>query len=191
MNSQLNIQLSGFHRVGWVKSAHGISGELYIQLYADNPDWEDTAERLYLLPKNQTSASNPVDKFIELDEFKIKPHKDGVILRTPLIKDRNRAEELKGATVYVTEDALVAEEEDQIFLHELLGFSVLDKGGKVLGNVEDFSTNGMQDLLVVKLWNSKSALIPLVEAYLVEIDYEAKTMQMDLPPGLLDLDGPE
>jgi 16S rRNA processing protein RimM len=180
----MSPRLVGFHCVGWIKSAHGISGELYIQLYAKKADWLDEVEDLFLLPKGKSSPAD-LKKF---SENKLKPHKEGLILRSPQIKDRNLAETFKGSMVYISEDNLEAEDDDSIFLKELEGFDVIDKYDKVLGRIEDFASNGAQDLLVVRVSKEKTSLIPLVEDFIVEVDYDREFIRMELPPGLIDLD---
>ena len=180
----MNVRLSGFHCVGFIQSAHGISGELYIKLFIKQSDWKDGLKELHLLPKGMDAVSN----LVRFTEFKFKPHKDGLIFRTPQIKDRNVAETYKGSAVYVSKDVLKAKPGEPIFLNEILEFSISDKAGNVLGTIEDFSSNGAQDLLVVRTLKGKEALVPLVEAFIVDVDFAKQNIVMDLPKGLLDLD---
>lgn len=180
----MNVRLGGFHCVGYVQSAHGISGELYFKLFIKQSDWKNGLKEIFLLPKGKEKASD----FVIFLEFKFKPHKDGLIFKTSQIKDRNLAETFKGCGVYISEQALKAEPGEPIFLNEILNFSISDPTGNVLGTIEDFSTNGAQDLLVVRTLKNKEALVPLVEEFIVDVDFEKQNIFMDLPKGLLDLD---
>jgi 16S rRNA processing protein RimM len=90
--------------------------------------------------------------------------------------------------VYIDIDLLKSDEEGEIFLHEILGFQFNDVHGNPLGKVVGFGTNGMQDLLEVELSNGKKALIPFVEPFIRNIDFDKRQLDMELPEGLLDLE---
>lgn len=180
-NSYSPPVFSGFYNVGWIKSAHGIRGELFLRLHADRADWADETEILSLLPPGQSD----LETFTIVEMSK---HKDGWILRLEGLTDRNRAETYAKSAVYIDEELLESEPGEQIFLKQILGFSVVDKNGLVLGVIEGFASNGPQDLLRVKPSSGKEALIPLIDAFLVHIDFDKKQVTMDLPPGLLNLE---
>ncbi len=172
---------TGYYNVGWIKSAHGIRGELFLRTNADRADWAEDVDTLALLPKGGTS----------LEEFKIvsmSPHKDGWIVKLLGVTDRNRAEELAKSSVYIDENLLEAEPGKSVYLKQILGFEVVDKNGLVLGRVRGFSSNGPQDLLNLELAGGGEALVPLVDAFLVFIDFDKKQITMDLPPGLINLE---
>lgn len=118
----------------------------------------------------------------------MKPHKDGMIVTLEGVKDRNRAEELAKSSVYIDRELLQAEEGDRVFLDQLLGFKVMLKDGPEVGVIQGFATNGPQDLLRVVNAGGAEALIPLVDAFLVDIDFDKQQVTMDLPPGLVDLE---
>lgn len=172
-------QIPGLYCVGWVQSAHGIRGELFIRLKAGQADWRDDVTAFSLLKPGQ-------DKPETFKIEKLSPHKDGLIVSFGW-NDRNLAEEWRKSTVYINEDLLEADEGEQIFLKQLLEFSVLDTSGKVLGVIRGFASNGMQDLLRVYPSSGGEALVPFVEAFIKHIDFDKQQLTMDLPPGLFDL----
>jgi 16S rRNA processing protein RimM len=169
----------GYHRVGWIKSAHGIRGELYIQLYAGQADWLDGLESIFFLND-------------ELKEWRVlaaKPHKEGLILSVEGCADRNMAESLRGRAVYILEDLLVAEDGEEIFLHQILDFTVCDADGRRIGVIRGFATNGAQDLLrVEREGGAGEALIPFVDDFIVRLDFDKRELLMELPDGLLDVE---
>ena len=114
------------------------------------------------------------------------PHKDGWILKLKGVRDRNHAEALAKSAVYIDETLLEENREgEQIYLKQILEFEVIDPKGVKLGVIRSFSTNGLQDLLVIETVDGREGLIPLVDAFLVHIDFDKKQVTMDLPPGLL------
>lgn len=173
-------QIPGLYCVGWVQSAHGIRGELFIRLKAGQADWRDDVSEFALLKAGQ-------DKPKIFDIEKLSPHKDGLIVTLKGCADRNTAEELRKSSVYIDEDLLEADEGDTIFLKQVLGFSVLDVDGKVLGVIRGFASNGMQDLLRVYPTSGGEALVPFVDDFIKHIDFDKQQLTMDLPPGLFDL----
>ncbi len=170
---------AGLYCVGWIKSAHGIRGEIFVKLYAETADWLESLESFHLLLPN-TKAPN---------EFPIKslrPHKDGLIVVLEGVVDRNRAEELQRSGVYIPEELLESEDEDEIYLKQILGFQVLTD--VLIGTVKAFADNGEQDLLVVERAVGPDVLIPFVEDFILNIDFDNKVITMELPEGLLDLE---
>lgn len=174
-------EFKSFHRVGFVAGAHGIRGEVFVRLFAGAADWRTDSGVLHLLPDGATALS-------KTDVRALKLHKDGFIVTLAGVPDRNAAERLKGAQVYIDEALLESEPGEAIFLREVLGFTLIDLDDAPLGEVVDFATNGQQDLLVVRRADSgKRALVPFVEAFVVDINVDARTVRVDLPEGLLTL----
>ncbi|MGZ3723365.1 MAG: ribosome maturation factor RimM [Bdellovibrionales bacterium] len=167
--------------MGWVKQAHGIRGELFVQLYARKADWLSDLNNIFLLAPKETSL-----KSWEVEVCR--PHKDGLILKVKGVNDRNLSETMKRTGVYIPEETLVADEDDGIYLKRVLDFEVIDPAGVILGKITGFATNGMQDLLRVQTPKGHEALIPFVEAFIVNIDFDKHQVKMDLPQGLIDLE---
>lgn len=170
----------GLHSVGWVKSAHGLRGEIYIQLFSKTADWRTHAEQLWLL---KAGESEPRAYDIE----RLSVHKEGLIAKLKDLSDRNQSEAVQKAGVYIDADLLVAEPGQAIFLNEILNFEVFDKEERI-GQIVGFGTNGAQDLLRIACEGGSEALVPLIDAFLVRIDFEKHKIFMDLPPGLVNVE---
>jgi 16S rRNA processing protein RimM len=174
-------KFEGYHCVGWVSMAHGIRGEAFVRLYAGRSDWHSQAKSLSLLMKG-------TDVLKVLSVQKITPHKDGLIVKFAEVRDRNQAEAIAKSGVYITEDLLQSPEGEPVFLKQIEGFEIVDKQGVLLGKISGFGSNGPQDLLKVDTPEGKEALVPLVDAFLVHIDFDKQRVTMDLPPGLFSLE---
>lgn len=169
-----------FVKVGKVKDAHGIKGELFVVLFAGEAEWLPKLKTIHILPNDEA----PMDQAKKFEIKSARVHKNGLIAKTIEIKDRNEAETLKGWTFVIPENFLVSEKGESIFLREIEGFKVVTKAQGEIGPIVGFSTNTVQDLLVVKTATGTYE-IPFVEAYVEKIDYEKKTVSLDLPLGLL------
>lgn len=166
-----------FVRVGKVKDAHGIRGELFIVLFAGEAEWLDQLEVIRLVPE----AGGAVREF---EVKSVRLHKNGLIAKTEELRDRNAAEALKGLMLEIPESFLVSSPGESIYLREIENFKVIVKDRGEVGTITAFSSNGAQDLLVVATPEGPFD-IPFVEAFVEEIDYKAREVRMNLPEGLL------
>ncbi|AGH95472.1 ribosome maturation factor RimM [Pseudobdellovibrio exovorus] len=164
--------------VGKVMDAHGIRGDLYILIFSGDVSWGSKLKQLALKRSDEQQS---------FDIQKVKSFKKGFIVKLAGFDDRNRAEEFKGAEVWVPEDLFVAQQGESLYLREVLNFTVKDEHLGPIGQVESFSSNGIQDLLVVQAADSSVYEIPFVEDFVVAIDYEQQTILMSLPEGLLEI----
>lgn len=174
-------KFSGYHCVGWVKQAHGIRGEIFVQLYAGQADWLSRLNIVSLLLPGQSAL-----KTWDVEQFR--PHKEGLILKLKGVNDRNLSETMRKSGCYIPEEWLVASEGEGFFLAQILNFDVIAPDGARLGKIVGFGSNGPQDLLRLQRENGVEALVPFVEAFIQHIDFDKHQVKMDLPPGLLDLE---
>lgn len=171
-------QLSGKVKVGKIKDAHGLKGELYFISFSGDISWLDTAEEFFL------EASSGGVKTIKLQHFKA--FKDGAIVRLENVLDRNAAEALKGVMVYIDAQCLIASPGETIYLQEVKNFQAQSPDGKDLGVITGFSSNGAQDILVIEN-QGKSYEVPFVDDFIVEIQFENKKIILDFPESLIDI----
>ena len=172
-------QLSGKVKVGKIKDAHGLKGELYFISFSGDISWLDTAEEFFL------EALKGDVKVKKLQNFK--PFKEGAIVRLENVVDRNASEALKGAMVYIDAQCLVASPGETIYLQEVLNFQVESPDAKKLGVITGFSSNGAQDILVIENEERKSYEVPFVDDFIVEIQFEKKKIILDFPESLMDI----
>lgn len=164
--------------VGKVKKAHGVHGEIFIHLFSGEAAWLEKLETVSLV--------KAVGKDFTFETYTIKRkrlHKEGLILHLNEVKDRNKAEELKGAMFEVPESFFISEPGEEIYLREVLNFTV-EKNGEIVGKIVRFSTNGLQDLVILET-EKGSFEIPFVDDFIEEILPEEKKVKMRFPDGLL------
>jgi 16S rRNA processing protein RimM len=175
-------------RVGKIKDAHGVKGELFVLLFAGEAAWLDQLKTLRLVESERLDA--PV-KELELRAAKL--HKNGFIAKTADLKTRNEAECLRGWLVEVPAEFFVSAKGEAIYLREIQGFQVFTKEKGSIGTIEGFGTNGAQDILLIKTsWGDFE--VPFVETYVVKLDFAGQEIHLNLPEGLLgetEADGPQ
>lgn len=177
--------------VGKIKEAHGLRGEVYVLIFSGDISWLPRLKSFGVgaLPdRGQEPGDGAVAQTFTCQ--KAKPFKKGLILKPTEFSDRNAAEAVEGRGFYVPEEFL-EDVEEGLNLQDIEGFAVRDPAQKVLGEVVGFSSNGVQDLLVLKTPEGREAEVPFVDAFLRKIDFKKRIVLMELPDGLLELTGVE
>ncbi len=112
----------------------------------------------------------------------VRIHKGRPLMRIAGIDDATAAEALGHADLLIArDDAPLGEGE--YFDADLIGCRLIDGAGNERGVVADVAHYPSQDMLVV---GAGRILLPLVRAFVVRVDVAAKTIHVDVPPGLLD-----
>lgn len=163
--------------VGKVKSAHGLKGEVFVFIFSKDTSWYKKLKYCQLKDLKSELTNYTVEK--------VKPHKEGLIIQLMGVTNRNESENLIGQEFYINEELLKSQKGETIYLSEILGFEVyLDD--QCVGQVEAFSSNGPQDLLVVR--NEEHLFeIPFVEDFIQKLDFETKIISMSFPPELMEI----
>ncbi len=163
-------------QVGKVKDAFHLRGEVYILIFSGEWDWIDDLEHCQIGGKTYQVK-------------KAREHKDGLVLSLNEVTDRTQAEYLRGKMFCIPQELLISQEGETIYLSEIAGFKVVDSNSQNSGVIESFSSNGDQDLLVLKVEGKvKPVEIPFVEDFIDEIEFENKLIRMNLPEGIWDIE---
>lgn len=179
--------MSQMRLIGKVKDAHGLKGELYVMVFADDVSWWPKLKHFGLGESIRIGQEAPANPNLSTMTCQLaKPFKKGLIIKPADVGDRTTAESLVGKGFWVPDEFFISKPGETIFLSEIEGFLVKDPEQKTLGQIVGFSSNGPQDLLVLKTATGQ-AEVPFVEAFLKKIDFEKKSVVMDLPEGLLEL----
>lgn len=76
-------------------------------------------------------------------------------------------------------------DEDEFLVEDLIGLKVVDQNGEPLGEVDDVLVNPAHETLVVG-----EILIPFVEQFVDEVDFDAEVVRVTLIPGMRGEDEP-
>jgi 16S rRNA processing protein RimM len=110
-----------------------------------------------------------------------KPHGNGIIVKFLNIDDRNQAEELIGAEIWVVKTELPTLAQDEYYWFQLEGLNVLSMNGNQLGKVKRMMETGANDVMIVKDDTDKQEiLIPYIrEQVIKQVDLERNTIVVD------------
>jgi len=176
--------------VGLIRKAQGIRGEVVIEPLTDKPDvvfasgsrvFAGTADGdLALIRDVKGEEETPT-----LTVAGSKPFKKGLIVQFEELQDRDSAELWRGRYLLAPFSELPALQEDQVYLHDLMGMSVVSGTGEQLGVVTTFYELPQGIMLDVQTARG-SVMIPYRPEIIVRTDIEARTIVVNDTLGLLD-----
>lgn len=139
--------------LGKIGRPHGIHGELRLHVYnAASPLWKTGL---------QLRAWRPGAPALFVQVAGVRPAAAYWILRLAGIGDRSGAEALTNVELEIDERALPAPDADEIYLHELMGASIIEaEDGAEVGKIVAFLETS-QTVMQIKLLDGGEALIPL------------------------------
>lgn len=164
-------------RVGVISSTHGIRGEVKVFPTTDN------AERFR---KMKQVILDTGKEELELEIEGVKFFKQFAILKFKGIDNINDIEKYKGKELYVTRENAQRLGNNEYFIADLLGITVMEDSGRMLGTLKDVIETGANDVYVVTMENKKELLIPAIKQCILNVDVEAGQMEVHLLEGLLD-----
>jgi 16S rRNA processing protein RimM len=165
--------------VARVGRAHGIRGEVTIEVRTDAPE-ERFAPGARLHVTGEGARAGDV-----LTVASVRDHNGTLLLAFDGVGDRSAAERLRNAML----EADVPDETgeaDAWYDHQLVGLRVLDPAGAELGEVVAVEHPPAQDLLVVRRPDGARRFVPFVSALVPAVDVSAGHVVVDAPLGLLD-----
>lgn len=164
-------------RVGVITSTHGVRGEVKVFPTTDD------AKRFKTLKKVILDGREPLELSIEQVKF----FKNMVILKFKGYDNINDVETWRQRDLLITRDQAVGLKEDEYFITDLIGLTVVNEEEAVLGRVKDVMETGANDVYVVELTGGKELLLPAIKDCILNVDLEGGRMKVHVLDGLMDL----
>ena len=171
------MNLDSCFKVGQIVKAHGIKGEIVLDLDGNHSDILLELESVFV-EVNQKLIPFFIDDISVTDKRAIIKFED--------INSSEDTKSLMKKNVFISNDYLPEDEEDRFYYEELIGFKIQDQNQGEIGTVTDFIERPGQDLLVGE-HSGKEFYIPVDTAIILEADRDKKVLITDLPEGLLEL----
>lgn len=178
--------------VGRVLDAWGIKGWLKLLPHSSEPEALLHAQAWFLqVPEARFRPGFSAFKgsvSVQVEQCKI--HSDTVVAKIEGLDDRNGAEALKGARIYLPRSAFPRTSEDEYYWVDLIGLTVVNREGLPLGEVRDLLATGPTSVLVVEQAlpavdgepRVAERMIPFVSAYVDAVDLPARRITVDWQP---------
>lgn len=180
MSSTPTASTGDQYLVGVAVRAHGLRGELVVELHTDSPG-ERFADGATLIAQR---AGEPAGT---LTVESARPHSGRMLVRFVEAPDRGAAEALRGTRLLVAADALPAPaDDDEFHVHQLEGLRAELEDGTVVGTVREVVHGPGGELLVLTRQELPDALVPFVRPIVPVVDLDGGRVVLTPPEGLLD-----
>ncbi|ADJ43768.1 16S rRNA processing protein RimM [Amycolatopsis mediterranei S699] len=165
--------------VGRIAKAHGIRGELAVDVRTDSP------EQRFKIGAAVTTKLRDGSKR-ELTIAAAREHSGRLLVRFEEVLTRDVAETLRGALLLADTATLPpTEDPDEFYDHELAGLRAELTDGTVVGKVVEIVHSPAGELLELDV-EGREVLVPFVHAIVPTVDIAGGRVVLDPPEGLLD-----
>ncbi len=161
-------------KVGFIIKTHGFEGHLKVAI--DEAVSSSLADIKFLFLDIESMH-------IPFGITQLKIHNDYILVKLEDINSKEEAQQFNGKLVYLERSKVNINSEAELYF--LTGYMVLNDEEQI-GIVKDIQEFPHQLMAIVQQ-GDQEIMIPLHEGFIVNIDQENKTLELDLPQGLLDL----
>lgn len=176
-----DVPAAALVRVGYIFRPHGVKGEIKV-----DPDATDDPHRFDTLPTVYVGRQPEAVQAFPVLSVRMQQTKRGttVIARLEGVDDRDAAEAIAKRNVYAHEDDLDLGS-DEAFVHDVTGMEVVTDDGDDVGTVTAIMPSPGHDVLVVSRPDGREALIPVVDAFILDMDLGSERLVIRPIDGLL------
>lgn len=102
------------------------------------------------------------------------------------------AKKLVNKTIYALREPLKEfmldnYDEEYALYDDMIGWTVEETDGRIIGKITEIDTNTENELFIVETPGGDTIFIPISDDFIEEVDEDEGRIVMDLPEGLLDL----
>jgi 16S rRNA processing protein RimM len=169
--------MEDFLRIGVITTTHGVRGEVKVFPTTDDPSRFQRLDALWV----QTAKGKERRKIEQVKFFK-----QFVILKLEGISDMDQALLYKNCDLLISRDEALPLAEDEYYISDIIGLSVVTDTGERLGIVKDVLQTGANDVYEVEMSNGKHVLLPAIRSCILGVNLEKGEMQVHVMEGLLD-----
>jgi 16S rRNA processing protein RimM len=165
--------------VGRIGKAHGIRGEVTVEVRTDDPESR-------FAPDAVLTTDRPERPTLVVERSR--PHHGRLLVQFAGVPDRNAAELLRGILLSVdASDDEAIDDPDEFYDHQLIGLAAVHVDGTPIGEVVDIVHLPASVLLALRTPEGREILVPFVASIVPEVDVQGGRVVIDPPPGLLEL----
>lgn len=167
--------------IGIIRKAHGVHGEASTEPLTDSPERFDEIEHVYLVSPDESQIKAAT---IEAS----RAHLGRALIQFKEISSPEELRDYYNWTIEIHESEARKLDENEYFLHDLVGLAMVTPEGVPIGRVTDVNEGGGGLMLTVEPASGKPFDVPFAAGICTEIDIEQKRIVAELPAGLANLD---
>ncbi len=168
--------MSGRIAVGVIRKPHGVRGEASVEPWTNSPDRFEELTSVTLVSPDEASTR-------EARIERVRVHGDRALVKFAGIDAPEDVDPLRNWTIEIPESEARELEENEYFLHDLVGLTLIDAEGREQGRVIEVYEGGGGILLQVQRGDRKFD-VPFASEICTKIDLQSKTMTVNLPEGI-------
>jgi len=173
--------------VGIVVDAWGLKGWIKVKPFASDPQALFSSRRWFLKPSEKAGVVRPATVVKPLPPLlritQVKEHGEVVVAMAQEVPDRDAAEALRGARVFIGRSSFPTAGADEFYWVDLIGLAVVNRQGEQLGTVTGLIDTGPHSVLRVApegvVDEAGERLIPFVAAYIDGVSLEQRLITVD------------
>ena len=160
--------------VGFLRRAHGLRGEIIMDLHTDFPERLRSERKLFVGEEHKSMTIEGA-----------RTHAKGMLVKFKGVESPEDAAQVRNQWVYVKATDVPSLPEGKIYQHELFGFEVVDENDNPLGELVEIIETGANDVYVVKDDSGREILLPAIPSVILDLDPVRRLMRVHLLEGLI------
>lgn len=161
--------------VGEILKPWGFRGEVKIKVISGYPA---------RLVKHKTVYLGPQARAFQVESARL--HSGYILMKFVGYDTDTSVAKLRGEIVHIPADQAAPLKKNQYYHHQLIGLNVVTQNGDPLGALAEILETGANDVYLVRTPEGKEILLPAIKSVIKKIDLPAKTITVELIPGLVE-----
>lgn len=166
--------------IGELGKPHGISGQINSSFHSTIFNEIDVPEFLFV----------EIDGYLipfKVEKLRLTMDDSGFIKFEDIDNDAE-AKKHANLPIYIENSEILEVEDLEFTADQLVGFNLLEVAKGSIGEITDYIDNPMNPLLIIETKAGDEVMIPFAMDLIKDIAIDDKTITMELPDGLLDLE---
>ncbi len=164
-------------QVGVITGTHGLKGEVKVF-----PTTDDKARFMDLEDVILINGKEEIPLKVEYCKF----FKQFVFVKFEGLNDINQVEQYKRCPIMVTRENAIPLEEDEYFITDLIGMTIVDDSGVTIGTLKNVIETGANDVYEVSLEDGGTILLPAIKDCILNVDMEERVILVHILKGLTE-----
>lgn len=155
--------------IGRIGAPHGVRGEVHVIPLFEFP------EKILKLKKILVSG----DGWLDITSARF--HKQFILMKFVGIDTIEQVERIKNKCIFALREQLGELPEGRYYIEDIIGISVFDLSGNLLGKLAEVITTGSNDVYVVKKAGEKDLLLPALKSVIKVYDLANEKIIVEPP----------
>jgi 16S rRNA processing protein RimM len=156
--------------MGRIVAAQGLLGWVKVQAFTEHLDT--------LIDYGTWQIGNDNHPWREVKVLECKTHTKVLVAKLEGLSDRTAAENCKGLLIAVPRSSLPKQGDEEYYWSDLIGMSVVNLQGELLGKVDNMLDMGANDILCVRS-DKTEILIPFLAHVVQQVSLDEKLIRVD------------